>query len=335
MIFKGYSITQINDNLQEISVADIINEIRNPSQEFRRLIENLRVTKIIDENKYRIAKRQLPYFVCARFHPLIRRKENFVSITYFVLDIDHIFKGDIDIQELKNDLAKDTRVVSFFESPSGDGLKIIFKLSQKCVDSGLFSGFYKLFTKEFGLKYNCMNALDLKTFDVTRACFLSLDAYVYFNEKSTDVEISDYVNLEDSDGLLDDLKDVKTLFDELEKEQKKEVSEVNDDVIQLIKEKLNPRLSVLRESKNYYVPAELDTMIPYLKTELEKFEMQLLDVSSIQYGKKLKIVAGRYWAEINLFYGKRGYSIVKTTKSGSHTELADLAVKAIQSIIFP
>ena len=54
MIFKGYSITQINDNLQEISVADIINEIRNPSQEFRRLIENLRVTKIIDENKYRI-----------------------------------------------------------------------------------------------------------------------------------------------------------------------------------------------------------------------------------------------------------------------------------------
>jgi hypothetical protein len=40
------------------------------------------------------------------------------------------------------------------------------------------------------------------------------------------------------------------------------------------------------------------------------------------------------WCELNLFYGKRGFSIVKTTKSGSHAELADLAANVLRELLY-
>jgi hypothetical protein len=39
------------------------------------------------------------------------------------------------------------------------------------------------------------------------------------------------------------------------------------------------------------------------------------------------------WAEINVFYGKKGWSVVKTTKSGSHPDLAELGARAIEEIL--
>ncbi len=325
---------QIEDSLIEITVSELLNEIGNPTADFRRTIEKLRITKTIDEGQYKLAKRSLPYFVCSRFHPLIRRKENFVSIEYFVLDIDNLFRSDIDIMFMKEQMRMDNRIMSFFVSPSGDGIKVIFKLSKKCLDSGMFAAFYKLFAKEFGLKYNCMDVLDLKTFDVTRACFISVDEEVYINLNAMSIAMEEYVNVNDVDAVIDELKEVEKLFESY-KQNEIEKEEPNDDVIQLIKERLNPKMAIIREAKSYYVPAELEVMIPFLELELVKFEMQLQEVSSIQYGKKLKISAGKYWAEINLFFGKKGYSIVKTTKSGSHSELGDLAVKVLQTIIFP
>jgi hypothetical protein len=332
MIFKGNSIMQIEDSLIEIPIGTMLNEIGNPTEDFRRTIEKLRITRTIDERQYKLAKRTLPYFVCSRFHPLIRRKENFVSIEYFVLDIDHLFRSDMDILQLKDQMRKDSRILSYFVSPSGDGIKVVFRLSMKCLDSGMFAAFYKLFAKEFGLKYNCMDAIDLKTFDVTRACFMSVDEDLHINLNANAVELDKYVNVNDGDVIIDELKEVEKLFESY-KQSEVEKEELNEDVIQLIKERLNPKLAIIKEAKAYYVPAELDVMIPFLEQELLKFEMQLQEVSSIQYGKKMKISAGKYWAEINLFFGKRGYSIVKTTKSGSHSELGDLAVKVLQTII--
>jgi hypothetical protein len=62
--------------------------------------------------------------------------------------------------------------------------------------------------------------------------------------------------------------------------------------------------------------------------------MELLQTTPIHYGHQLKIGTGSMWSEINLFYGqKKGYSIVKTTKTGSSSELADLAAQALYELI--
>ena len=39
------------------------------------------------------------------------------------------------------------------------------------------------------------------------------------------------------------------------------------------------------------------------------------------------------WCELNLFYGKRGYSIVQTTKSGRNAELAELTAQVLEQLL--
>lgn len=70
-----------------------------------------------------------------------------------------------------------------------------------------------------------------------------------------------------------------------------------------------------------------------LKEQLEAYNISLHSSTPIQYGRQLRLVAGDIWAEINIFHGKKGFSVVKTTKSGSNPELASLAKEVIEDIL--
>lgn len=69
--------------------------------------------------------------------------------------------------------------------------------------------------------------------------------------------------------------------------------------------------------------------------ELAALSLELYETEPIQYGRKIRIKTGRMFAEINIFYGKRGFTVVKTNKSGTNEALADLASKAIEQILRP
>ena len=67
-----------------------------------------------------------------------------------------------------------------------------------------------------------------------------------------------------------------------------------------------------------------------LKVSLEELNIMLVETKPINYGRQLKICAGQHWAEVNLFYGKQGFKIVQTAKTGTNKQLAELGTQAIQ-----
>ena len=70
-----------------------------------------------------------------------------------------------------------------------------------------------------------------------------------------------------------------------------------------------------------------------LKHYVEETGVQLYEVQDIQYGKKLRFRMGQKLAEVNLFYGKRGFSVVQTPRGGTSAELNELMVQLVNGFI--
>jgi hypothetical protein len=222
----------------------------------------------------------------------------------------------------------------FFKSPGGDGIKVMFKLKENCHDASLFSAFYKIFGHHFGEKTGLLDVLDIKTSDVTRACFMSYDEEAYYNEDCECIDINDYLNKENIEQIEKNIKEIELKFDEQLSEIPKTNQNLEQDVLDRIKAKLNPKLKTIAE-KQFFVPKEIDNHISLLTEELAALSLELYETEPIQYGRKIRIKTGRMFAEINIFYGKRGFTVVKTNKSGTNEALADLASKAIEQILRP
>lgn len=277
----------------------------------------------------------LPYLVCAAFKPAIRRRDHFVNIEYFMVDVDHVSEH-YDIAQLSLQLAADTRLVLLFTSPGGDGLKLLFRLQEKCSDYGLFSAFYKQFIQQLATTYHLHPVIDISTSDVTRACFISYDEHAYYNPDAQKIDMMMY-HIDDTEQLWSEAQQAETSFvAEKEKfssaDKPKQKPGPAQDVMESIRQKLNP-LYRKPEKKQYYIPPEADAFLEKLKEELVPYGLQLLETAPIHYGRKLKIGAGNLWAEINLFYGGRGFTFVKTTKTGSDGELATICVQVLEETL--
>lgn len=149
MLQIGKSITSANDPLKIISVEDFYKMISCPSPELISKMHQLRILSTIDFKKYQDMKKMLPYITCGIFSPPYRRTQNFGSISQFIIDLDHLSEKEINISVLKEKLSKDDRIEMIFVSPGGDGLKILFRLSEKCYDPVKYNIFYKLFISQF------------------------------------------------------------------------------------------------------------------------------------------------------------------------------------------
>ena len=74
--------------------------------------------------------------------------------------------------------------------------------------------------------------------------------------------------------------------------------------------------------------------MPKIEKHAAKYDMKVELVKNIHYGKQLKFSAGRHWAEINLFYGSKGFKVVATTKTGSNVELAEISKKILCELLY-
>lgn len=279
----------------------------------------------------------LPYFVCATFNPAARRTENFAFTRYFVIDLDNLEDSQKDLLSLRSAIEADPRTLLTFVSPSEDGLKILFRLKERCYDAGLYKVFYREFALRFAKQYHLEQVVDSRTCDVCRACFISIDPMAYYNPDAEGVDINEYINLSDPSSLFDQ----KYAQDKLETERKKQEkatepaagsTEPADDELSRIKEVLNirrqqreavPRLQI-------YVPERLEQIMDGLRTFVEDQGISIYDVQSIQYGKKIRAKLGNRLAEVNLFYGKRGFRVVQTVKGILSVELNNVLAEIIQ-----
>ncbi|OIP02296.1 MAG: hypothetical protein AUJ98_01570 [Bacteroidetes bacterium CG2_30_33_31] len=335
MISFGNNIRQPKDILNKISVKTVYQKIVNPKPQLLSLIEQLRTVATIDAKMYRALKVQLPYFIAAIFNPPYRKIENFAFAEYFIVDIDHLSEKDISPIDLLSKFKNDPRVVLAFRSPSNDGLKIMFRVKERFYDAGKYSLFYKAFAQKISLEYNLSQLVDNKTSDVSRACFYSCDSQAYYNENAQEVEISSIINFDNELEIREIEKQIKDYSDKTFVSETKDSlkQELPEQFLQKIRETLNPNIKIKRE-KRIYVPAELDIIIEDIKAEMLKYQIQTEKVVNINYGKQFRFATAQIWAEINLFYGQKGFTAVKTTKSGSNQSLADIAQKILCNLIY-
>jgi len=331
MIQVGTKITQKEDVLKKVKVEYIYHKLRNPDPNIEAHVRQLRIVKQVDEKQYAFLKRQLPYLVCGIFNPPYRHLANFGYTEYFIVDIDHISDKIISLQHLKQTIQLDNRVMLCFISPSEDGLKILFKLKHKCYDAGIYSLFYKLFVKTFSQQYKLAQVVDTRTSDVTRACFVSVDKDAFFNENAEEIDINHYLKTEDYDQLLQLQKATEKTLSPATTSVIKIDNAPDADTLQHIRKLLNPTAKPLK--KEPFVPEQLAAMLDVLLPILTNSGIQIVEVENIQYGKKIKLKVSLKEAEINIFYGKKGYSVVISPRRGTDDELNKLAAEIIQQVI--
>ena len=100
-----------------------------------------------------------------------------------------------------------------------------------------------------------------------------------------------------------------------------------------IRQRLNPKQAKPLELQPVVVPAILNDLIDDIKSYIEETGLQVSEVINIQYGKKLRVSLGLKQAVVNLFYGKRGFSVVISPRRGTNSELNDLVAELLRSFI--
>ncbi len=337
MLQAGKNIIQLDDPLVKVQIDYLYHSVRFPKPEIAATIRQLRLVKTIDLKSYNQLKRNLPYVVCGIFNPPVRRTENFAWINHFILDFDHLSEKEMSADTLKLRLSSDPHVLMLFNSPGNDGLKAIFKLSDKCYDHGKYTLFYKIFSRKFSQQYHLSQVIDSRTSDVTRACFISYDPDAYYNPDALNVIMEHYIDYENPDQV----RDLRVMIKEDDiKQQLLVPSEVNivdkqaidDDVLNKIKATLNPRFKTKHE-RHIFVPEEIDQVIDLVISRMNELGITTSETISIQYGKKFRFQLGLRQAETNIFYGKKGYSVVQSPRSGTNSELNLLVSQIISEVI--
>ena len=96
---------------------------------------------------------------------------------------------------------------------------------------------------------------------------------------------------------------------------------------------LNPKIKNLTKMEPY-VPQQLNDIMDELKTYVENTGVLLYEVKNIQYGKKLRFKMGQKLAEINLFYGKNGFSVIQSPRCGTSPDFNELMSQLVNSFIY-
>lgn len=333
MLTYGITLTQINDPLQKIELDKVVAKIKRPRPEFMARIEQLRRIKELNPKQYSQLKTGLPYFCCGIFNPPYRRKENFASIAAFTLDFDHFTGSGLLKNDIFQRLSHDLNIRLLFTSPGGDGLKALFELAEPCSDPGMYVHFYKAFAQKFVKKYELEKVIDWVTHDVARATFFSADNEAWDNPIAIPVQINEYI----SEEISPEFSRLEKTFAKAAKENQPtdagpSIHSPGQDTLQQIKTKLNPNYRPKRE-RQIYVPPELMQVLPLIEEALTKENIKITGITSINYGKQLKVGMDKYWAELNVFYGQKGFSIVRSTKTGSQAELGELAYQIIDTTL--
>ncbi len=336
MISAARNIRDTAEALVKMPLRHVYDALRNPRPDITAMLNQIRVARALDPSRYPALKSQLPYFVCAIFNPPYRRSANFAYTEYFIIDIDHVSEQGLTIQSLRQRISADSHTLLCFVSPGGDGLKVVMQLSEKCYDPGLYKVFYQTFAATFARQYDIAQAVDAKTCDVTRACFMSADPEAYYNPEAEPVAISDYIDL---------TADLRKATDTKHEAQAQKAdnapaaastyntADPSDDIIAAIKQKLDIGRKTIPQKPTAYVPDELSQIIDDLRTFIESFGITVSGIDNIQYGKKIRTNIAAKKAETNLFYGRRGYSVIQSPRSGTDAEANKLTADIIRQYL--
>lgn len=327
----GFAITSATETLQRVTVEEIFALIsgQKPSS-LAQEVARLQKLRNIDKTAYRTLKTRLPYLVGSVFNDDCRRAENIAAVNFIVLDIDHLtdFDGQIPAS-----IKADNTVLMAFVSPSGEGIKVLFKLSEPLTSAIGFQVAYRDFAEKFGVKVGLTGFIDLKTSDVSRACFLSHDANVYYNPAAVGVTLNVVADIFDANEDINGSEDKGMVVLE-DKNIVKTKGVINETAYKAILKEMNPHTPT-RVEKDIFIPQEIATLYVEIEKLCQQVGLELLEQKPIQYGVKVMVKQGYRKAEVNVFYGKKGYSVVISPKTGTDKALNELLHQVLFNFFFP
>jgi len=145
----------------------------------------------------------------------------------------------IDLDDLKNIVEVKATIISLlppslmFTSPSGNGLKIIYKITVTESDTHLkyFNAFEQFFKQELNI------GIDEKCKDIPRACYLCYDENAYYNHNAEKLDSSF----------------IDTFCETVQVETEKEVIHDYDVIIKYLKTWLNKKEQFFKGNRNNYI----------------------------------------------------------------------------------
>jgi len=339
LLSRGNKITQFKDPLSKISIQQLFNYITD-NEELKKISLPIRNLYLLDKTSYNKMKKELPYVVPSIFHPPYRSSENFGYSQLLILDIDHISQTQKNIQEIIQSIKNDPRILLFFTSPSGDGLKIFFYLKDRCSSKEVYSQFYKQFSLQFANQYNLLTTIDKSTSDVTRACFLCHDPHAYLNTNNPE-PLS--INL---DSILQHITTINNTPSNPNDSSNNNNNnnpplqtnhqDIPKEIYDEIRKTLNPKnfLKEQNKQKNVYITQKLKELDPIIHSKLSSLpHIQTFNIRPISYALQISITIQNKIGEINLFHGKKGFSIVISTKSNTDLNTSLLLKQILNDIL--
>lgn len=313
------SNTFSNDAMQVSSWQEVATRIAGT--EFRDEIEQLRKIKRLDTYTFQQMKRKLPWFCPAHFTGNIRKTENFLSLSYLMLDIDTVEGTTENLNRVFARICSDARTFLAFRSPSGTGIKVIIRLSTQFTDVRKFADFYRTFASNYPQSVGGGFVCDLQTCDVTRVCFFSSDSDAYFNPSALEISIPE--------------KEVESnLFAqklEVEPGSKKDIA---DPAMSRIKELLLQNPYRAKPQNEPIVPSELYVLPEVVHAMCKRDGIGFEEPRPIQYGLKFRIfLTPVIFAEANVFYGKKGFTVVAQPIRNANPQLAEVLTNILYRAI--
>ena len=82
------------------------------------------------------------------------------------------------------------------------------------------------------------------------------------------------------------------------------------------------------------VPEILETIVEPVTQAMNRQGLEITEIRDISYGKKFRLKMLNGLAEINIYYGRNGFTIVKSAKCGTNEQLNEIAYRIACSIIY-
>lgn len=186
----SYSQSIYNTNLTPRLLNDVLSETRTDKwKDISTLIRQ--TTDKATRNKYKAD--YLAYFVPGLYLSNFKKAEHLIASKILVFDADNLTNEKLS--ELSKQLKENKSVISYFISPSGNGLKIICELDKEINFYKTYSDIYLHYKNVFEKKYNIK--LD-NVQDACRACYLSWDINSFIREEdseplSTDIKLEEHI----------------------------------------------------------------------------------------------------------------------------------------------
>jgi hypothetical protein len=328
MIFLGKNIKSlVSENVSETTLENLFEIIKHGSDGLKERVLGLRNLRLLDKNAYKELKTNLPYFFGSSFTDNKRELKNFIAISYFVMDIDGI-ESESELHEIKGKIICQEEVLACFLSPGGKGIKVLFQFKKPITNAAAYTNYYRSFVFNFAQKVGAANYVDKCTNDVSRVCFLSFDPAIYYNYHALKLEIlNTYQQADVFNNINEALEEETSDMDENSVSKPKVAYVKSNETYKTILNKLGGK--PINNTKNYFVPEQIEAKKVLIKEGIESYGYKVLEIVPVQYGVKYKVADNSSLADVNVYFGKKGFSVVITPKNGTDSQFSEV----IKSII--